>query len=89
MYERCLGHRAGKPADYIPQLARVDPAKWGVSLCTIDGQRFSVGDVKEQFSIQSTRSAGAPLSINLNTLEDRYKQSLDFPTIGCCVFIEL
>ena len=59
VYERCLGYRAGKPADYIPQLARGDPAKWGVSLCTIDGQRFSVGDVKDQFSIQSTRSAGA------------------------------
>ena len=52
---RCLGETSGVPAQYIPQLARGDPTKWGVSLCTIDGQRFSIGDTKENFSIQSTR----------------------------------
>ena len=57
MYERCLANRSGKPADCIPQLARIDPSKWGVSLCTTDGQRFNIGDVKEEFSIQSARWA--------------------------------
>jgi len=54
IYKKCKSNTSGKPAAYIPQLARGDPNKWGVSLCTVDGQRFSVGDVHENFSIQST-----------------------------------
>ena len=43
----------GKVADYIPQLKKVPAEKFGVSVCTIDGQRWSMGDSKEFFSIQS------------------------------------
>jgi glutaminase len=44
----------GKVADYIPQLGRVPATKFGVSVCTIDGQRLNLGDSQEPFSIQST-----------------------------------
>ncbi|PTB97516.1 glutaminase [Marivirga lumbricoides] len=43
----------GKVADYIPELAKVDPEKFGVHLTTIDGQHASFGDSNEKFSIQS------------------------------------
>ena len=52
---RCGEERGGLPAQYIPQLARGDPSKWGMAVCTTDGQRFHLGDSKDLFSIQSTR----------------------------------
>ena len=42
-------------ASYIPQLARYDPNYWGVSICTVSGQRFSVGDVNVPFTLQVYR----------------------------------
>jgi glutaminase len=43
----------GRVSECIPQLALVDSNKWGMSLCTVDGQRLALGDSGEMFSIQS------------------------------------
>jgi glutaminase len=43
----------GKVADYIPELALADPRWFGISVVTVDGQVFEVGDHHQLFSIQS------------------------------------
>jgi glutaminase len=43
----------GQVASYIPQLAEVDPAKFGIAVVLADGSCCSAGDADEAFSIQS------------------------------------
>jgi glutaminase len=43
----------GKVADYIPQLAGVDPRRFGLAVATLDGAAHVVGDAGVPFSIQS------------------------------------
>ncbi|WFU03595.1 glutaminase [Rhizobium sp. CB3171] len=43
----------GKVADYIPELAKVDPNQFGMAIATVDGNVRSVGNADIPFSIQS------------------------------------
>lgn len=43
----------GEVASYIPELAKVNPDKFGVCLTTLNGDSFYLGDSREAFSIQS------------------------------------
>ena len=54
IYENYVGDLGrGKVADYIPPLAKVSPDKYAISVCTVDGKRYNIGDYTEKFSIQS------------------------------------
>uniref|UniRef100_A0A3P8WHT6 glutaminase n=1 Tax=Cynoglossus semilaevis TaxID=244447 RepID=A0A3P8WHT6_CYNSE len=53
LYESAKDLSEGQVADYIPQLAKFSPDLWGVALCTVDGQRHTVGDTKVPFCLQS------------------------------------
>lgn len=50
-YKECVG--VGKVADYIPTLKLVDPNQYAISVATVDGEHYNIGDYKTQFSIQS------------------------------------
>ena len=53
LHERVAGLTAGKPADYIPELGKVDPSLFGIALATIDGEVYAAGDANHPFTIQS------------------------------------
>ena len=43
----------GEVATYIPELARVDPAQFGIAVAGVDGAIVEAGDARTAFSIQS------------------------------------
>ncbi len=43
----------GNVADYIPELAKIDPARFGMSVRLVSGEVFETGDAGAAFSIQS------------------------------------
>lgn len=59
----------GKPADYIPQLACIDPNQFAITVAMADGRVFSAGNCDQLFSIQSI-SKVFTLTIALGKLGD-------------------
>ncbi|MEB3199345.1 MAG: glutaminase [Synechococcaceae cyanobacterium] len=53
LHQLVAGDHHGRNADYIPILRDADPERWGVSVCSVDGQRLDLGDVDCHHSIQS------------------------------------
>lgn len=51
--ENALCYKNGKLADYIPELANVNPATLGVSLVDTEGKTYSAGDYTSKFTMQS------------------------------------
>ena len=51
--EEHAGVTEGALADYIPELARVDPTGFGMSLSSADGFVYESGDAATEFTIQS------------------------------------
>jgi len=57
VYDRCASVAEGAVADYIPELARVDPDRFGIALATMDGLLWSRGDAEHEFTMQSVSKA--------------------------------
>src|SRR4029077_16651574 len=62
----------GALANYIPELTKADPARFGIALATADGRVYEVGDSQTLFTIQSISK---PLVYGL-ALEDNGSQEV-------------
>lgn len=64
------GLNTGQLASYIPELTKADPGWFGISIVTMDGKPYSVGDFDQHFTIQSISKP----FVYAAALEDRGKE---------------
>lgn len=57
LHERLGAVHDGEVATYIPELARVDPDRFGIAVAMADGTVYEVGDSRHPFTIQSVSKA--------------------------------
>ena len=53
IYREYRENFTGKVATYIPELAKANPALFGIALASADGEIYEVGDSRHMFTIQS------------------------------------
>lgn len=53
LYTRHSGNTDGELAEYIPELATVDPGRFGLALAALGGHVYEAGDSRHEFTIQS------------------------------------
>ena len=56
-HQRISDNSSGSPADYIPELAKVDPEQFGIAITTSDGVSYEIGESSSEFTIQSISKA--------------------------------
>ncbi len=57
IYAGCADDNGGKVADYIPELAGVEPDRFGIAVAAVDGRLWTCGDADTAFTIQSVSKA--------------------------------
>jgi len=53
LHRKYLPDDSGAVANYIPELAKVNPDAFGISVISVTGQTIEVGDCQQMFSLQS------------------------------------
>ena len=53
LYHKYKDLDEGKVANYIPELAKIDPSLFGLAVVTVDGRCYTAGDWEHTFTIQS------------------------------------
>jgi len=54
LYNRTIQNKNGVVSDSIPELGKVDPDLYAISICTIDGQRFNLGNYQTPYLADAT-----------------------------------
>ncbi|WP_299314508.1 glutaminase [uncultured Aquimarina sp.] len=71
----------GKVATYIPELAKIDPDKFGMHLYCINSGHYGFGNENERFSIQSI-SKVLSLTLGMSLLDDELFKRVDVEPSG-------
>jgi len=53
IYNKVKPIHSGKNADYIPELSKVNPNLYAISIYTIEGYSYNIGDYTTEFAIES------------------------------------
>ena len=53
LHQQLMPLQGGRVADYIPELAKADPADFGIAIATVDGRVYETGTTRKAFTIQS------------------------------------
>ena len=53
IYLKLKKSQIGKNADYIPELKKVNPNLYAISIYTVDGHAYNIGDYETEFAIES------------------------------------
>jgi glutaminase len=53
IYRKLKDGTGGKNADYIPELSKVDPDAYAISIYTLDDTQYNIGHYKKEFAIES------------------------------------
>lgn len=54
LHSEIKNYNKGEVAKYIPELAKVNPELFGISVCTVNGDIIEIGDSQVDFCLQST-----------------------------------
>ncbi|WP_074408350.1 MULTISPECIES: glutaminase [Aquimarina] len=74
-------HYTGKVASYIPELAKIEPEKFGIHLYCINSGHYNFGDHNDRFSIQSISKVFA-LTMAMSLLDDELFKRVDVEPSG-------
>ncbi len=73
--------RTGEVATYIPELAKIDPEKFGMHLFSVNSDHYSLGNSNERFSIQSISKVFA-LTVAMSLSDDDLFDRIDVEPSG-------